>query len=119
MAAERPDFLHRLAALYLIAGRAMQEAQMEHDEYEYRTGEALELALPRLGPLPIQFGDDNDPTGVRPLIDRVLSGDWHATGRRKAGDGKLPLKREVIRPEFWEFLQVDVIADSASGDRYR
>ncbi len=64
------------------------------------------------------YFDAYDPTDVRrvqPLIDRALSGDWHATGRRKVGDDKLPLKREVIRSEFWEFLQVDVIADSASG----
>ncbi len=55
------------------------------------------------------------PRGVRPLIDRAIAGDWHATGRRKIGDGRRPSKPDVISPDTWEYLILDVDTDSASG----
>ena len=88
----------------------------------WRTHEALRLAtgFGYLGfgePVRLSDGDRDrhDPGGDRALIDRLIDGAWHATGRRVQGEGKPPSKPKPIPSDWWEFLILEVDTDSASG----
>ena len=57
----------------------------------------------------------DDGSEVGPLIDRLVNGDWHATGRPVIGKGKEPSAPAVIRADLWEFLKIYPEKDSAAG----
>lgn len=84
----------------------------------YETWQALKcLPTSFVFPGGLQFYDMDSGVSndVRELITLAVNGNWHATGRRKIGDGTSPSKPEVIPPESWEYLILDIDTGTASG----
>ena len=59
--------------------------------------------------------DSGGRSDIQELITLAVYGNWHATGRRKKGDGMSPSKPEVIPPDSWEYLILDIDTGTASG----
>jgi hypothetical protein len=57
----------------------------------------------------------DDGSDVGPLIDRLVNGDWHATGRRVNGQGKEPSEPDVIRADWWGYLKNNPEKHAAAG----
>ena len=66
-------------------------------------------------PFPGGLSQWNDGSEFGALIYRLVSGDWHATGRRARDRGNDPSKRDVIPVDLWEVLKIDPNKDSAAG----
>lgn len=77
-----------------------------------KASEALKMAVGFGSPFPVQ-PVEHDPTGVRPLMERLTAGRWHATGWRVTDAG--PSKREAVPPDSWNFLIINFANNLASG----